>query len=305
MLEGYHGNILRFLVALRHAGSEGRYYIRHRGLTADPIYTKYTPQFVCAALMHKQEIANEDHSVIDSFHKMIRTREQNTRNTGREDHFVYAKFLRHGRVVVILNDSLFEHGESRLLDPNRNIMSNIITENTAHRAIHAAILVAELDKAAGLLPEILNEYQETFGSMDNAVLLLFSHYIPCDIPFHECSRVLRDFVEITHWTLCVAYEAHHPNTNIKNAKRYLRHPNILVYHKKTFRNQLRRESRNLIFYRSEEIDLDNSEVTDDDEFSFISHSCIRRQFKRSRHRKIRNLNSLADCYDEDFFIQRG
>jgi len=306
-MEGYMYNLLRFLVSLRHAGIEARKFIRQGVHVAEPNPHCYTPQFICAALVSTHEIIAENHSVVNSFMEQVRAMETNMRNSVDENQntirpkpFVKDKFLCFDRVAVILNCNkkhFFTHGETRLFDHDRTILSTIIDEN---RSPFYDGLSMTSDRAGCVLLKLSEQYHKQFGAMDTSLFLVFSHYIPCSLDFHECSRVLHDYVETSKKTVCVSYEDIFRKTDVVKAESYLDHDNLIVFPKKSFRKQLARDIS--VF---EDFDLSETYLdlyTDEEyvqDYIIIPQMYYSKQ-RRCRHKRRTRMSFGRD--DEDKFL---
>lgn len=300
MLANNHFNVLRFLVALRNAGQDARFHIRHKGRVTDPVTGDSTPQFICAALVNYQEINCDDHTIINTFLTLIREREIAISRGNEPCNTLHKGFLYHNRIVVILNFDN-EHGETRLFDPYRNLIAKIVQDHVTRYEKQNNKEIKIADPASELLQNLIRDYQESFGSMDSAVFLLFSHYIPCDIAFHECSRVLHDYVEKSNYTICVSYEYDFIHTDRWKAHANMIHKNLVVYPRKSFYSELQRNhwrlQRDLLLVTEDDNDLWNTDV---DKYTQMPTTVyMRRQYKRTRHKKRAVLKLTISYYDEE------
>jgi len=206
-------NVLDFMIELRAVGSIGCEMIQQKwqrdSITNEFIRKK---QYIAVALVSDSELEFKDTSVLKEFRECLNKLSP------------VAKFIHHGRVSVVMNCSskmFYTHGECRLFDPSREIVYGIIDRHTCMPSVKRQKHTTCNDRAKGLFSEMLDTFLKQFP-VSNPIILVYSHFIPCDIDFHECCQVLATFSERQNLKLIIAYEDVYGNTNRANSKRVLK-----------------------------------------------------------------------------------
>ncbi|XP_045184869.2 uncharacterized protein LOC123542900 [Mercenaria mercenaria] len=111
------------------------------------------------------------------------------------------------RLVVILNKHHW-HGEARLLDPTGRLWETVTTEKDKkddREPFEGRYFVGKMRE---------NFPAEVWGTPK---LVLFSHYIPCTIPRHQCARLIEEYVNTTGTEIILSYERSHGDTDEERA----------------------------------------------------------------------------------------
>jgi hypothetical protein len=143
-----------------------------------------TNQFVIAAICSTSEVTNSDDDFIVKAEKWFAS--LSTRNFTFNE-----RFLKYKRMVYLLNYNGI-HGESRLLDCTGKRRRNIGTNSTT-------------TWRRDFLAEIKEEFYQQFDRDENYQLVLYTHYIPCTLPKHKCSKILADYAA-GHNKLVIGYD---------------------------------------------------------------------------------------------------
>jgi hypothetical protein len=79
-----------------------------------------------------------------------------------------------------------------------------------------------------------------YNNINDAVILLFSFYIPCSFDFHDshCARVLQEFVIASGHKLVIGYEHIHHLTDRKRSLKWLELGNITVVSNKELEREI-------------------------------------------------------------------
>lgn len=277
---------------MRHAGMAARLLLRFPNPDRDqncyPL--GYSPQFLSVALVSLTEIEQGDISLINDYLVNM------FKNTDSENGFHRAeKFIQYDRLAVVINcskDLLLVHGEARVFDPDRKLLSDLIPNKGTDTNIHTN---QRKDPARKVLSNLQNNFRKKFGSLDQAVYLIFSYYVPCSIPFNECSKLLHLYVKSTSSMICVSFEAIHRGTDVKTAFLNMEHRNIAVFKQKQFLKELSKEERNYCLDDVEsDIDFDDNLP----EFPETYYEC-----RKSRYRKRRKLKkkNYFECRKNKFY----
>jgi len=206
-------NVLDFMIELRAVGSIGCEMIQHiwQGNSIKNEFIR-KKQYNAVALVSDSELELKDTSVLKEFRERI-----NELNP-------VAKFIHHGRVSVVMNCSskmFYTHGECRLFDPSREILYGIIDRHTCMPSVKRQKHTTCNDPAKGFFSEMFDTFLKQFPDR-NPIIFIYSHFIPCDIDFHECCQVLATFSERQNVKLIISYEDVHGNTNRANSESVLK-----------------------------------------------------------------------------------
>ena len=206
-------NVIDFMVELRAVGSIGCELIQQKwqrdSITHEFIRKK---QHIAVALVSDSELELKDTSVLKEFREYL------------NELSPVAKFIHHGRVSVVMNCSpkmFYTHGECRLFDPSREILYGIIDRHTCMPSGKRQKHTTCNDPAKGLFSEMFDTFLKQFPD-SNPIILVYSHFIPCDIDFHGCCQVLATFSERQNLKLIISYEDVYENTNRGNSERILK-----------------------------------------------------------------------------------
>ena len=227
--------LVKYLIALRDVGMEAKYHVYD--IFLDPYKTrKRKSQFIAVAMVSKDEVDAEDFSALENFTDYLHELQNPSA--------LVTKIIHFERVAFAMNAGeryFFEHGECRIFDPNRKLLFKIIDGESlsecerrkGKRGIHTS------DKGGcGVLENMENAYRKIYHNFNNAVVLLFSFYIPCSIDSHECARLLKDFVEATDHELVVGYELIHHYTDQSLSLKWMNVKNITVLSNKELEREL-------------------------------------------------------------------
>lgn len=151
-------------------------------------------QFVAAAIISDEEFEKEDtHIIIEAkrkFEEAIQTQ-----------HFsdIYKNYsLLFNRLVVLVNTPRPKrHGEARLLDPFGDIRKGILKCPFNGSFIN--------DDDINFLKELKQMFLHEFGH-NRYLIVIFSHFIPCTEPIHQCAQIVNKFAEQQNTKVIVSYE---------------------------------------------------------------------------------------------------
>ncbi|XP_052781983.1 uncharacterized protein LOC128218365 [Mya arenaria] len=235
----YRSNIVRFLVSLRDVGKETCYEIQD---ILDPNRTRDKKrQHLAVALVCSREIENENHSILEEFTKYLHS---------GVFHIGHDRLVQKDRMAVVMNSTRrfhFTHGECRIFDPQRHFLYEIIDEGHRKAGINESVkrsskTIYVNDSAKGTLGQMHASLKKTHTAQDGCIHLyvLFSHYVPCDIDFHECSSILDKFVSSDKQNLIIGYEAAFEFTNEKRSLEILdQNENIFIVKPKAIFKEIR------------------------------------------------------------------
>ncbi|XP_045214603.2 uncharacterized protein LOC123564822 [Mercenaria mercenaria] len=287
----YRKKLLKFLVALRDVGIETKFHIYD--ILLDPLKTRNRKsQFIAVAIVSKDEIVNESFSALKDFTDNLHNIE--------DPSVIVSKVVHHDRVAVAMNAGekyFFEHGECRIFDPYRHCLFKIIDEEiSSNTEKKKRKKIAIIDKGGrGVLENMENTYIKTFNNLDDAVLLLFSFYIPCSIDFHDCARLLHDYVKASDHEMAIGYEHVHNLTDKSVSLKWLNMRNVTLFCNSEVEREINYQVSPLIREQDENCSLecDNMYAGDEDTFDdFIDDiddlraSKHWRQFEKGLCRKI-------------------
>ncbi|XP_060577671.1 uncharacterized protein LOC132734834 isoform X1 [Ruditapes philippinarum] len=263
----YRQKLVKFLVALRDVGLETKFHIYD--ILLDPNRTrKRKSQFITVAIVSKEEVIEENFSVLEKFTDYLH---------GLHDpSALVTKVVHYERVAFAMNAGekyFFEHGECRVFDPYRKFLFKIIDEETSQKKRnkrkepYTRKGIHTLDKGGlGVLENMENAYMKIYNNINDAVILLFSFYIPCSIDFHDCARVLQEFVKASGHKLVIGFEHIHHLTDRKRSLKWLEIENITVVSNKELERQLSCQLQGLLRQNDDDIgwvecdgDVDNTE----------------------------------------------
>lgn len=235
----------------------------------------FAHQVLAVALVNEREIKEKDYLLIETFNKNIKSKEFLRKN----EYEIRSGYILNDRLAVVHNCSteFFRyHGEARVFDPDRRILQEIIPDNKTGGVNQTDLgnRQTNRDSASKLLATLQDNYKETFFDLKSAVYLIYSHNIPCTIPYNECSKVLRRFADSVSNYLYVGFEAVHPDTDVLKAKKNLTHAHIILFSKRQFNKELAKtEDKHSLEY------IENS-LPDWPELFFL---CRRKRYKM-RHK---------------------
>ncbi|KAH3704360.1 uncharacterized protein LOC127859382 [Dreissena polymorpha] len=214
-VDRYRHEVLRFLIDLRDVGIQGREHIQEmykksRGVDGERKY-----QYIAIALVSLQEIMQEDHSIVEQFRKyVIELDEVNSSRT-----------LLFQRVSVVMNStvkSLSFHGERRVFDPDKRYLFEHIDSRVKNSSALVVTNKVHYCLDNNILHQMHLDYVKHFQTTEEMIILLYSHNIPCDIPFNECYLVLTKFVDNANEVICLGYDKAFTTTNEEKVIQHLR-----------------------------------------------------------------------------------
>lgn len=238
----YKHKILKYLIEMRNLGLTSKYHMYDM---IDPEATLYRKnQFIVAVLVTVDEILTENISVLNLFEKHVMTKVTPC--------FVSNRVIQHDRCAFVMNAStkyFHEHGECRLFDPGRKILFKLIDSEYEARGAENGFKKRKSYKSnpsdQKLFHNMNDSFERTFNSRQKAVLLLYSHYIPCTVPFHECAKLLREFVKDSGRDTVVGYEEDYKFTDQTESHKWLSEANITVFSGLQIRQEMERQYKPL------------------------------------------------------------
>lgn len=235
--------LLEFLVALRDVTLETKYHIYDVSL--DPLKERQRKsQVMAAAIVSEDEILKSDFSALKDFTDNL--------HTLRDPTHMLSRFVHHDRVAVAMNASekyFYEHGECRIFDPHKKHLFKIIDDEVLLKTgrYPTRQKFKTFDKAGfGVFENMENKYVQAFGELTNAVILVYSFYIPCSIDFHDCAKVLRKFVHESGHNMVVGFDHLYRLTDEKISFKWLNTENIIVLNNTEMKREIRRQTMPLI-----------------------------------------------------------
>lgn len=199
---------------------------------------------MAAAIVSEDEILKSDFSALKDFTNYLHTLLDPNRMVSRIVH--------HGRVAVAMNARekyFFEHGECRIFDPHRKHLFKIIDDEVSliTGRYPKRQKFKTLDKAGyGVFENMENKYVQTFGELTSAVILVYSFYIPCSIDFHDCAKVLREFVHESGHKMVVGFDHLYKSTDEQISLEWLNTENIIVLNNTEMKREIRTQTMPLI-----------------------------------------------------------
>ena len=171
-------------------------------------------QFVIAMMASCDEIRNREYSVINQYRNILE-------GLGSSPEFrARLRYFRRVRICIILNAPWSDaHGEARLLDPTG---ATFVDERYLRQSCTKNKLQPFLDK--------MTFYFKLNFPTENAILLIFSFYIPCTIPKFMCSNLIGEFASqnVDDLTIIVAYESVFRKTKKRLARAFMNKENVYV-----------------------------------------------------------------------------
>lgn len=151
-------------------------------------------QFVAAAITSDEEFQKQDTKIIteakSKFEEVIETKDF----SGIYDNYS----LSFNRLVVLVNTPrLKRHGEARLLDPFGDIRKSIFKYPFDGSFIN--------DNDINFLVKLKKMFLDEFDH-NRYLLVIFSHFIPCTEPNHQCAQIVNRFAEQQNTKVIVSYE---------------------------------------------------------------------------------------------------
>lgn len=205
-----YSEVLKAIVALRDVAKETRYHICD---ILDPCREKrHTSQVMATSIVSFDEILEGDFSAFEDFTDYLHTVDDLSQ--------IVTRVVHHGRVAVAMNAGeryFFEHGECRLFDPDRKHLFEMIDKEVFSRTGKKKKTkrnIQTYDKGGhGVFENMKNNYIKLFHTLSDAIILLYSFYIPCSIDYHNCASLLKDFVRESDLRLVVGYGYIHEQTD--------------------------------------------------------------------------------------------
>lgn len=199
----------RIMLKLRDVGTKARYILR-KSINEEMTSKK---QFMVAMVASSAEIRNEDYSCLYKFNKYLEYLEKIPL------YRISQRFLFKDRIVVLLNAPWSNaHGEARLLDPDGCILSAFVDKRYA---------CFERRERISFLTRMKDNFCYRFGH-ENAILLLFSFFIPCTLPAFMCSNLIGEFALRSENTIIISYETVFRKTNKHLARAFMNQKNIYI-----------------------------------------------------------------------------
>lgn len=167
-----------------------------------------TNQFVIAAILSTSEVFNNDDDFLVNAEKWFAS-------VSTKKFTFNERFLKYKRMVYLLNYKGM-HGESRLLDSTGKRRRKIYINSTTtwHR---------------DFLAEIKEEFFKEFGRDENYQLVLYTHYIPCTLQNHNCSKIVADYASEQN-KVVIGYDRIWKGTSGKEAKNNLQNTYLKCLH---------------------------------------------------------------------------
>ena len=202
-------NIMSYL---RDVGMRGRDILRK----AIDEETLKKQQFVIAMMTSCREIRNRNYSAIDHFINILEELGCSS------DFHAPQRYFRRGRICVVLNAPWSQaHGEARLLDPTGETVLTFVDERYLRH-------YCTRNEFKPFLDEMTFHFRNNFPR-ENAILLIFSFYIPCTIPKFMCSNLIGEFAQTRDdLTIIVAYESVFRKTKKHLARAFMNQDNVYV-----------------------------------------------------------------------------
>lgn len=133
-------------------------------------------------------------------------------------------------MAVVMNaDEHFycTHGECRLFGPERKHLFKIIDKGMKRKTEGKEIEVYDT-AVHGVFEKMKLSFKQAFPKSSDQLILLYSYYIPCSIDFHNCAKLLHEFVKHFGHEMIVGYEDVFELTDKNAALSSLKMQNIVV-----------------------------------------------------------------------------
>ncbi|CAC5370023.1 unnamed protein product [Mytilus coruscus] len=164
-------------------------------------------QFVCAAFVSYREMENWDIHVITEARDQLLFPDRYTINV--QDNYVLFN-----RLVLLLNLQVANtsvHGEARLLDAESKLRQEICNQHNF-----------EHENNPNIFLQMEKQFVEEFGDKEKYIICMFSHYIPCTIPRHNCAELLQKYSKKHGKQIILSYDRVFKKTNLKLARKIMK-----------------------------------------------------------------------------------
>lgn len=86
--------------------------------------------------------------------------------------------------------------------------------------IHGERRLLQVDSKIRLTME--EQFVNDFGKEEDYIICMFSHYVPCTIPGHNCVELVRDFAREQGKQIIISYDKCFSRTNLKEARKIMK-----------------------------------------------------------------------------------
>lgn len=159
-------------------------------------------QFLISVIVSYNEVATRNTNVIRQAEKDWDSLDWNLKYLWKYDQYSVS----FDRLVFLLNHPIPSiHGEARLLDP----------DGTLRRQICDSSYKSKIDNEPtnNFLAGMKEQFIKEFGENEKFVLVMFSNFIPCTAPGHNCSEILTEYATRYNEQILIGYNNVYPDTD--------------------------------------------------------------------------------------------